>query len=394
MIVNPGFSFTTLSGKCSIVPTSETNLPTWGPQYFEAVVFKTNGELITVYDKGPGYGSNDDSIALLFASIDISKKNELLDFCNKNGFPVSHAPLANFRNDYLFFDLEKDDYMKHSKLLNKDDRTWLFIIQRDIVQMQKCIQLQQNIQEQDLVSIFKIILYFCFDLYGLDFENSKLETETFQFNHHFFRYVEKRGFTKKDRKLPMPISELISYFLSDIEQNRTLVDSAALSGIAIPDIYVLSSFPFWKSLILVLNLILDNYEIDEIDVYGNVQLSPNNSISTSNFSDDQIDLFLKVAKGVLSDIFKEHLHSVYPEVTFNRDGSLESSWRIPSLLSAMYLELFFRISPNSQARKCENPDCTRFYIRTSSKPTKKYCSNACALLMAKRKQRERERKLK
>ena len=394
MIVNPGFSFTSLSGECKVVPTSETGLPTWGPQYNETIIFKTSGKLIKIYDNGPGFGFNDDSIALSFASIDITQKSEIIAFCNKYGLPCPHANFANFRNNYLFFDLEKDDYMKHSRLLNKDDRTWLFSVQRDVVQMQKCIQLQQNIQEQDVISILKIIVYFCFDLYGLDFEGSKPKPETFQFNHHFFRLAESCGFNKINRKLPKPISELIQDYLSDIEFDQILVYSAASSKIAIPTKYPEADYPLWKGLLHIFTWILKNFEIENIDEYGNVSFFPAMSSSSLSVSDELQDLILKTAKGVLSDIFKEQLQSVYPEVIFNKDGSSESSWRIPTLLNAMYLELFFRITPNSQARKCENPDCTGFYIRTSSRPTKKYCCESCAKLMAKRMQRAREKNKK
>ena len=101
-----------------------------------------------------------------------------------------------------------------------------------------------------------------------------------------------------------------------------------------------------------------------------------------------------MTKGIFSDIFKENLHSVYPEIVFSKAGMAESTWRIPSLIDAMYLELFFRYSPNSSVRKCENPTCTGFFIYESSRPTKKYCDESCAKLMAKRMERARKRTAK
>ena len=394
MITNPGFTFYSLSATHTIVPIEDTDLHKWGPQDKEAVICKTNNKLIKVYDNGPGFEYKDESIALTFASLDYKNKDQIIEFCDKYGIPYSKAPFGNFRNDYIFFDINKEEYMANSPWLNKDDRTSLFEIQRNIIQMKKFIELSQSIQNQDIESIINIVTYFCFDLYGLDFEGSKYNTETFQFNHSFFRYAECAGYEKKNRVLPLSLSELIIDFLADIEFDNMINISAASSGIFIPQKYVQINFALWKGFHIVFSKLLEITTIEKIDTYGNITFNPSINIELLIFSDEIFDIWIKIAKSVLSDILTEQLHRVYPEIVFNDNGVPESSWRIPSLLDAMYLELFFRLSPNSQAKKCGNPNCTKYYIWSSSKPSKKYCSESCARLMAKRMQRERERKNK
>ena len=72
MLTNPGFTFSGISGEHKIVPTSQTDLPIWGPNYTEAVICTYDGELVKVYDNGPGFGFTDESVAMEFAAIDIN----------------------------------------------------------------------------------------------------------------------------------------------------------------------------------------------------------------------------------------------------------------------------------------------------------------------------------
>ena len=110
MLTNPGFTFSGISGEHKIVPTSQTDLPIWGPNYTEAVICTYDGELVKVYDNGPGFGFTDESVAMEFAAIDINDSQQIIDFCNKNGMPNSMRQFGNFRNDYIFFEDDKDKF--------------------------------------------------------------------------------------------------------------------------------------------------------------------------------------------------------------------------------------------------------------------------------------------
>lgn len=260
--------------------------------------------------------------------------------------------------------------------------------------MQKAIQLNQAIQDRDYICILEILLYFCFDLGGLDFDGSSWNTETFQFNHHFFRYAEEHGFNKASRETNGLYPELISGFLDDIENSYYESEMYQSMGIPHKDKYVQSYFSMWQHLHSIFSVFREQMTVTDISPFGDIIFSKNPVSILLKMDDSDRENLIKVGKGVFTDIFKEQLHCVYPEITYDKNGVAESSWRIPTLIDAMYLELFFRFTPNSSVRKCENPTCPKYFIRTSSRPSKKYCDDACAKLMAKRMERARKRKAK
>lgn len=386
MLTNPGFSFSGISGIHKIVPTTETKLPIWGENYTEAIVCSTEGNLVKVYDNGPGFNYTDKSVAMEFAAINPNDRQSILNFCNHYGMPGSIRQAANLHNDYLFSDSDKESFSKEISLGNEHECDWLYTVQRDILQVQLTIELNQSIQDQNPQRIIEILLYFCFDLYGLDFKNSQRASETYQFNHFFYRYAEKNGFSLLTRLSGLSIHRLITGFLDDITNDYN-------NSLSYPDEekYPLFSFPTWQHLHNLFSFITQKIQVLNISPWGDVTFSSSLSDLVTSFCKDNINEAMQCAKIVFSDIFKEHLHRIYPEIIFTKEGNPESSWRIPSLIDAMYLELFFRFSPNSNVRKCQNPDCPNYFTWTSSRSKKIYCSQSCALLMAKRKQRERDR---
>ena len=370
MITNPGFSFSGISGTHKIVPVNETDLPSWGENYCECIVCTYDGELVKVYDNGPGFSYLDKSVAMEFAAIDITDRNAILQFCNRYGMPDSMRQSGNFRNDYLFFKDDKDSFSKVIPLGSRQERDWLYAVQRYILQMKLTIELNQCIQDRNLQRIIEILLYFCFDLHGLDFEGSQRHTETFQFNHYFYRYAEENGFTLHTRLAGLSIHDLITGFLKDIENDYYETEMYHSFGFPRKEKYVQISFSTWQHLCDLFSFVTEKEKVLDITPFGEVIMSDSLSSYINTFSEKDTDGVLMCAKAVFSDIFKEHLHSVYPEMVFSKNGDPESSWRIPSLLDAMYLELFFRFSPNSSVRKCQNPDCPNYYTRTSSRPKK------------------------
>lgn len=391
MLTNPGFTFYGISGEHTILPVSKTDLPSWGPLYNEAVVCTYDEKLIKVYDNGPGYAGIDKSMALEFVSIKPTDTAAIIKFCNKYGMPNSSRQFGNFRNDYLFFNENKDDFSKAIPLVEHRERTWLYGIQRDILHMQLCIKLNQAIEQKHFCEIVDILLYFCFDLYGLDFKETERKTETFQFNHAFYRYAEENGFSKNAGLVLTSIHDLIEGFLSDIDSSYYEAEMLHSFGFPHKDKYVQIYFSMWQHLHQFFTWLINHVTILEISPFAEITYSEPLANLLSSLSETDSEALLKTAKGVFSDIFKENLHSVYPEIVFSKEGTAESTWRIPSLIDAMYLELFFRYTPNSSVRKCENPTCTGFFVYESSRPTKKYCNESCAKLMAKRMERARKR---
>ena len=94
MLTNPGFTFFGISGEHKIVPTNQTDLPTWGPNYTEAIICTYDGKLVKVYDNGPGFGFSDESVAMKFAAIDVNEPQQI--------FAIKMACLAPCVNLVIF----------------------------------------------------------------------------------------------------------------------------------------------------------------------------------------------------------------------------------------------------------------------------------------------------
>ncbi len=391
MLTNPGFSFVGVSGQHIIIPTSQTDLPIWGPIYEETVLCHYDDKLVTVYQNGPGFNYTDHSVVIEFASINLKDNRAILKFCDKYGMPGAMRQQANFRNDYIFFNSAKDEFSKSIPFGRPKEVTWLGTIKKEIARLQLTIELNQAITEENIKKIINIITYFCLDLSVLDFEGTQRSTESFQFNHHFFRYAEDSGYNMKLGSDTADFTNYLQGFLDDIDADFNITKSYHAHGTDYPSRYTQIYHSMWQHLHVLFTWLLKNTSIENIEPFGQVVFNP--TLDTLDLSDliKEKDHLINTAKGLLADIFKENLHRVYPEVSFTKENQLETSWRIPSLSDAMYLELFFRLTPTSTVKKCLNPTCPGYFQWSSSKPTKIYCAPECAELMAKRMQREREK---
>jgi len=130
----------------------------------------------------------------------------------------------------------------------------------------------------------------------------------------------------------------------------------------------------------------------------------NNSISVENIIDCKTDI--NELPAIQNPDFKNILHTcagivIADEINFvvcdvkpyfrvlNND--FKGDWIIPDLLSAIYMDIFLKNANSVLLKRCENPTCGEYFETTIENTTKKYCSARCAQLMAKRKQREREK---
>jgi len=91
------------------------------------------------------------------------------------------------------------------------------------------------------------------------------------------------------------------------------------------------------------------------------------------------------------------VRNIFPQL--NSDGhrnrtNFISTWKAPTLLAAMYHELYLKISQNKKIRKCRNSTCSRYFEIIGNDLRKIYCDSDCAKLEAKRKERARKKNAK
>ena len=392
MLTNPGFSFTGLSGHHEIIPTSETDLPVWGPIYEKTVRCVEVDAPVSVYVNGPGLDYSLASPALEFAGINIYDEAAILAFCDKYGLPGSQRQEANFRNNYIYQELNKDEYAKGIQFGRPKELEWLGIIQKQIVDLRSLFDLNEAVQKGDYYRIIQIAAFYCFDLSGLDFKGSCHVTETKKFNHAFFRFAEECGYDKSAGLGELTLNNLIEGFFDSIELQFDLEHSYNQAGFPYDNPY--SEYQFsktWQHFYAMFHWLQSKTTIESVSPFGDVVLGSDiHDIDITPLTSEGKHL-INTAKALLADIFKEKLSRITPELQFNAGNMPEANWRIPSLADAMYLDAFFRLTPTTTVRHCANPTCTRYFTWSSSRKTRIYCCPACAELMAKRKQRERDR---
>ena len=106
--------------------------------------------------------------------------------------------------------------------------------------------------------------------------------------------------------------------------------------------------------------------------------------------DDQLkQAAIKLGKMVLSHEINTFIKNIKPVYNFD---SLEPSWDVDCLLSALYFSLFYLKPGIELIRKCENPNCNNyFYVKTSARRNK-YCCYECANAVAQSRFRARHAK--
>lgn len=394
MIYNPGFTFSNINGKHRIGSITETDMPYVDPLYSEVIIADEVGSLVKIYSDSKGIVKASESPALQFARININDNDAIIDFCNRYGLPLSERNFANFRNDYLFFDENKDNFTMKIPLSHKE-RDRLSDIKKSIIEMRYLLDLNAAISSHDLDTIVKIITFFCLDLTKHNGSpDAHVKTELFQFNHAYRRYTEDYCNYQPFQYKQFDFTIALRGFLNELVADYAAEQECQSWGFPYKRKYVQYDFTEWRHLRALFDDLLSVTNIIRVSPFGEVEFST--PLAECNYLKQlKKENLLNLARAVLSDLFKHKLDTVSPEIQFE-SGRQFASWRIPTLIDAMYLELFFRFSPNGQIRKCADPKCTGigYFEWTPSKPNQKYCCNTCAMRIAKQEQRKRDKKVK
>ena len=96
---------------------------------------------------------------------------------------------------------------------------------------------------------------------------------------------------------------------------------------------------------------------------------------------------LTAARIILDKEINTNLNGISPHYDIER---LEPSWKTDSLLSALYLSVFFLRPGIEIYRRCGNPNCNRSFLVKTTSMKQKYCSLECSNAMAQRFYRKRK----
>lgn len=108
-----------------------------------------------------------------------------------------------------------------------------------------------------------------------------------------------------------------------------------------------------------------------------------------NFSDDMKKMLVKIARIVISEEINANLKSICPQLEIN---ALAPTWKLNSLLEALYFSVFYMKPGVELYKECENPNCKheKYFLIKATVTNKKYCCPACANAAAQRRSRQRK----
>lgn len=397
MVVNKGFSFSNIIGLYVYKPPIA---------HSKFKLIDDLGEISALY---PGsvkqlYSQNsfeEGSIAYEFASVDETDTNAIVEFCSKYGLLFSERLDRNRRNDYMFskkyrslFSEEQPDY--------KPDAMPVSVFAREVITMRRFLAIKAALDNKDTVTVVNEVIRQL--LSYTERTPLSLETETEMFNGQFYAYISRHTRIYRDseeevrneyKKFDLvDMQNTVSQFISELHHYRTVkTDFEKSFYFGKASKYENIHHIVWQTICDLLTKIQTVTTIKS-DLWGRtVYFEPELSKELLSKAEIDFDKVQILANACISDIMNSQTADICPELRYE-NGKLTADWHITSLLEAMYMELQVTFTPNTQIRKCANPTCNFFFDVGVGNNKKMYCSQRCALLMAKRKQRERDKQKK
>lgn len=115
------------------------------------------------------------------------------------------------------------------------------------------------------------------------------------------------------------------------------------------------------------------------------------SLNKDQFTDELKSAANNIAKIILKYEIDTNLNRIKAIYDIKK---MEPSWKIDSLLSALYFGLFYMRPTMETYRRCANPKCNEFFLVSLSSQHKKYCCKACQNREMAARKRIRDKQLK
>ncbi len=97
---------------------------------------------------------------------------------------------------------------------------------------------------------------------------------------------------------------------------------------------------------------------------------------------------LSFAQFTIGEEINHHLTGIHPE--YNAE-TMEPTWKVDSLMGALYFSLFYLRSKTELYRPCGNPKCNNYFLVKSTSSKTKYCCARCANNMTQSRYRQRKK---
>ena len=337
-IINNGFKFTNLTGDCYI----ENNTLICNDTHF-----------VRVYDF-----ALKSRVLLDALAVDASKDEQLLRFTQQYGSLLKWSySVVSDEDEAIELDNESEFELKYRNRFSLD------IIRELFERLQRLIKLMTSYKLSNYPDMLCNCLYLLLSspYLGVDDHN---ENATSVFSDDFEHVASRMD--------NIPLLESVKHYIG-------------LSRIALKkwDLQV----PFFIDLLSNTCTLCEKNSITLEDI---ICKEPSVDLELLMKGMDQ-SILKTCSEIVISDTINYVINDIKPCFHVLPNGDFQGDWIIPDLHSALYLDVFLRNANSILLKKCENPTCDEYFEATFENKTKKYCSQRCANLMAKRMQREREK---
>lgn len=108
----------------------------------------------------------------------------------------------------------------------------------------------------------------------------------------------------------------------------------------------------------------------------------------SSFTQDMKYALINIAKSIIGEEINSHLSGIRPNYNIS---TMSPSWKIETLIDALYFSIFYMRPELELYRKCENPTCDNYFLVKTTSSKKKYCCESCANAAQQRRYRMRQK---
>lgn len=114
-----------------------------------------------------------------------------------------------------------------------------------------------------------------------------------------------------------------------------------------------------------------------------------NGDNSNNFSEIMKVAVIEIAKFLIKEEINYNIKDIHPVYD---PETMTPSWKVDSLLSAVYFSIFYLKPDLELYRPCDNPRCGRYFLVNTTSTRKRFCSKECCNRVTQDRYRKRKGK--
>lgn len=108
----------------------------------------------------------------------------------------------------------------------------------------------------------------------------------------------------------------------------------------------------------------------------------------TKFNDHMKKALIDIARLIIGEEINKNLDGIHPQYNVE---TMSPSWRVDSLMGAIYFSIFYMKPGLELYRRCANPNCGQYFLVKTTSTRNKYCCPECGNATAQRNYRKRQK---